>query len=180
MGVLIFAGLLFIPAARAEAPGEEATRHWVIERLRASLASPLELDVIASMLFGLTNARDVAEQPDSRRVLGELSTRVRSLDPETLGCDEVVNLHVIAGFLVMAGMKPEAAGLSGRVQGCLDELNTFDKASALFALCHFGDPVPRERLVRAMDSIEASQLPDGSFGTGYGLPHFYTTTHGLF
>jgi hypothetical protein len=177
---VILAGLLVTPAATPGTRQDDATRHWVLERLHASLSSPLELGEIASMLFGLVNVRDVAEQPDTRRVLGELSDRVRLLDPTTLGCDEVINLHVIEGFLDRAGMALDPAALTTRVQDCLDEVNPFDKASALFALCYFDGPVSRQRLTRAMEAIEALQLPDGSFGSGYGMEHFYTTTHAVF
>ena len=178
--LVILAGLLVSTAAIPAARQDDATRHWVLDRLHASLSSPLKLDEIASMLFGLVNVRDVAEQPDTRRVLGELADRVRSLDPATLGCDGVINLRVIEGFLNMAGMELDPTALSSRIQGCMEEVNLLDRASALYALCYFADPVPQKRLTRAMKSIEALQLPDGSFGAGHGMTHFYTTTHAVF
>jgi hypothetical protein len=178
--VIILVGLLVIPAATSQPRQVDATRHWVLERLHASLASPLQLDEIASMLFGLVDSTEAAEQPDTRRALDELAGRIQSLDPAELGCDDVVNLYVIVGFLNMSGRKLDSAALTERVKNCLEEVNAFDRASALFSLCFFDSPVPRERLTRAMESIEALQLPDGSFGSGYGMNHFYTSTHAVF
>jgi hypothetical protein len=179
--LVLFAALIVTPAGAAPpARTLEATRQWVLEHLRASLSSPLQLDEVASMLFGLVTVGAAAEHPDTARVLSELAGRVRTLDPAILGCEEVVNLYVTAGFLHRAGMAVDPAALTAGLQNCLEQVNPFDKASALFALCAFDASVTPERLARAMDSIEALQLPDGSFGSGYGMAHFYTTTHAVF
>jgi hypothetical protein len=91
-----------------------------------------------------------------------------------------VNLHLIAGFLNLAKIPVDSSALSGRVQDCLVLVNPYDKASALYSLCRFDAAIPRERLAAAMASIEALQQPDGSFGSGYGLSHFYISTHAVF
>ena len=77
-------------------------------------------------------------------------------------------------------MEFDSDALSARVQDCLASVSPYDMASALYSLCRFDAAVPRDRLVTAMASIEALQQADGSFGSGYGLNHFYTSTHAVF
>ena len=178
--LLAIAGLLFSSACMAGAVESDPTRQWVLGQLQESLSPPLDLDGISSMLFGLVSNRETAERPDTRRVLGEVAKLAGSMEPATLNCSDAVNLHLIAGFLTMAGMTLESSALSARVQDCLASINPYDRASALYSLCRFNAAVPRERLTAAMASIEALQQPDGSFGTGYGLSHFYTSTHAVF
>jgi hypothetical protein len=91
-----------------------------------------------------------------------------------------VNLHLITGFLSLAGIRFDSTALSGRVQDCLASVSPYDKSAALYSLCRFDAAVPRKRLATAMASIEALQQPDGSFGSGYGLSHFYISTHAVF
>ena len=177
---LAIAGLLFSPASTAGAAGSDPTRQWVLGQLNESLSPPRDLDGISSMLFGLVSDRKAAERPDTRRVLGEIAKLAGSMQPATLNCSDAVNLHLVAGFLNLAGVTVDGTALSGRVQDCLGSVNPYDKASALYSLCRFDAAVPRERLTAAMASIEALQQPDGSFGSGYGLSHYYTTTHAVF
>jgi len=177
---LVIAGLLISAVCMAGAVDSNLTRQWVLEQLNESLSPPRDLDGISSMLFGLVSDRNSADQPASRRVLGEVARLAGSMEPARLNCSDAVNLHLIAGFLKLAGMTFDSAALSGRVQDCLASVNPYDKASALYSLCRFDAAVPRERFAAAMASIEALQQPDGSFGTGYGLSHFYISTHAVF
>jgi hypothetical protein len=180
MLMIVLAGLLVITPATADVRESDATRHWVLGQLHAALAPPRDLDEISSMLYGLVSAREVTEQPDTRQALREVATLVRSLEPAKLACSDSVNLLLITGFLTMAGMPLDSTALSERVLGCLEGVNPYDKASALFSLCRLNAAVPRERLITAMEAIEALQQPDGSFGSGYGLVHFYISTHAVF
>lgn len=177
---LVIAGLLVTSACTASAIESDTTRQWVLGQLHESLSPPRDLDGISSMLFGLVSGRESAERPDTRRVLGEVATLAGSVKPATLDCSDAVNLYLIAGFLNLAGMTLDSTALSGRVQDCLASVNPYDKASALYSLCRFDATVPRDRLTAAMASIEALQQADGSFGSGYGLSHFYTSTHAVF
>jgi len=177
---LIIAGLLLGSACTAGAADSNLTRRWVLERLNESLSPPRNLDGISSMLFGLVSDREAAERPDTRRVLDEVAGLAGSVEPASLNCSDAVNLHLIAGFLNLAKIPVDSSALSGRVQDCLVSVNPYDKASALYSLCRFDAAVPRERLAAAMTSIEALQQPDGSFGSGYGLSHFYISTHAVF
>jgi len=177
---LIIAGLLLGSACTAGALESDSTRQWVLDRLNESLSPPRDLDGISSMLFGLVSDREAADRPDTRRVLGEVARMAGSVEPASLNCSDAVNLHLIAGFLNLAGIPFDSSALSGRVQGCLASVNPYDKASALYSLCRFDADVPREPLAAAMASIEALQQPDGSFGSGYGLSHFYISTHAVF
>jgi hypothetical protein len=177
---LVIAGLLVTSARTAGAVESDPTRKWVLGQLHESLSPPRDLDGISSMLFGLVSEKTAAERPDTRRVLDEVAALAGSVKPATLECSDAVNLHLIAGFLNMGGMTLDSTALSGRVQDCLDAVNPYDKASALYSLCRFDAAVPRERLTAAMASIEALQQPDGSFGSGYGLVHFYISTHAVF
>jgi hypothetical protein len=177
---LIIAGLLFTSACTAGAEESDPTRRWVIRQLHQSLSPPRDLDGISSMLFGLVGERAAADRYDTRQVLGEVATLAGSLEPTTLDCADAVNLHLIAGFLNMAGARSDSTALSVRVQNCLESVNSYNKASALYSLCRFDAAVPRERLTAAMASIVALQQPDGSFGSGYGLSHYYTSTHAVF
>jgi hypothetical protein len=177
---LVIAGLFFGSACTAGALESDLTRQWVLDRLNESLSPPRDLDGISSMLFGLVSNREAAERPDTRRVLGEVAKLAGSMEPAMLNCSDAVNLHLVAGFLNLAGMTFDSTALSGRVQDCLASVNPYDKASALYSLCRFDAAVPRERLAAAMASVEALQLPDGSFGSGYGLSHFYISTHAVF
>ncbi len=174
------AGLLFMSACTAGAVESDLTRQWVLGQLNESLSPPRDLDGISSMLFGLVSDPEAAERPDIRRVLGEVAKLAGSMEPATINCSDAVNLHLIAGFLNLAGMGFDSTALSGRVQECLGSVNPYDKASALYSLCRFDAAVPRELLTASMASIEALQQPDGSFGSGYGLSHFYTSTHAVF
>jgi hypothetical protein len=177
---LVIAGLLLGSACAADAVQRDLTRQWVLGQLNESLSPPRDLDGISSMLFGLVSDREAAERPETRRVLGEVASLAASMKTATLDCSDAVNLHLIAGFLNLAGVRFDRTALSGRVQDCLGSVNPYDKASALYSLCRFDAAVPRERLTAAMTSIEALQQPDGSFGSGYGLSHFYTSTHAVF
>jgi hypothetical protein len=177
---LAIAGLLFMSACTAGAVESDLTRQWVLGQLNGSLSPPRDLDGISSMLFGLVSDRKAAEQADIRQVLDEVSRLADSMESATLSCSDAVNLHLIAGFLNLAGVKFDSTALSARVQDCLGSVNPYDKASALYSLCRFDADVPRERLTAAMASIESLQQPDGSFGSGYGLSHFYTSTHAVF
>ena len=177
---LIIAGLFFGYACMAGAVDTDLTRQWVLDRLTESLSPPRDLDGISSMLFGLVSDREAAEQADTRRVLGEVAKLAGSMKPASLNCSDAVNLHLIAGFLNLAGITFDSTVLSGRVQDCLGSVNPYDQASALYSLCRFDAAVPRERFAAAVASIEALQQPDGSFGSGYGLSHFYTSTHAVF
>jgi len=177
---LAIAGLLFMSSCTAGAADSNLTRRWVLDRLNESLSPPRDLDGISSMLFGLVSVRQAAERPDTRRVLGDVARLAGSMEPASLNCSDAVNLHLIAGFLNLAGIPFDSTALSGRVQDCLVSVNPYDKASALYSLCRFDAAVPRERLAAAMASIEALQQPDGSFGSGYGLSHFYISTHAVF
>jgi hypothetical protein len=178
--LLFIAGLFVMFACTAGAVDSDLTRQWVLGQLNESLLPPRDLDGISSMLFGLVSDREAAERPETRRVLGEVASLAASMKTATLDCSDAVNLHLIAGFLNLAGMTFDSAALSRRVQDCLVSVNPYDKASALYSLCRFDAAVPRQRLDTAMASIEALQLPDGSFGSGYGLGHFYTSTHAVF
>jgi hypothetical protein len=177
---LVIAGLLISAVCMAGAVDSNLTRQWVLGQLNESLSPPRDLDGISSMLFGLVSDRETAERPDTRRVLGEVARLAGSMEPASLNCSDSVNLHLIAGFLNLAGIPFDSTALSGRVQDCLASVNPYDKASALYSLCRFDAAVPRERLAAAMASIEALQQPDGSFGSGYGLSHFYISTHAVF
>jgi hypothetical protein len=177
---LVIAGLLVTSARTAGAVESDPTRKWVLDQLRESLSPPRDLDGISSMLFGLVSDKAEAERPDTRRVLDEVAILAGSVKPAALECSDAVNLHLIAGFLKMAGMTLDSTALSGRVQDCLDAVNPYNLASALYSLCRFDAAVPRERLTAAMASVEALQQPDGSFGSGYGLVHFYISTHAVF
>ncbi|MGB7931777.1 MAG: hypothetical protein WCH04_06050 [Gammaproteobacteria bacterium] len=177
---LVIAGLLLSAACTAGAVESDLTRQWVLGRLNESLSPPRDLDGISSMLFGLVSNRKAAEQADTRRLLGEVAKLAGSMEPARINCSDAVNLHLIAGFLNLAGMSFDSTALSARVQDCFGSVNPYDKASALYSLCRFDAAVPRERLAAAMASIEAQQQPDGSFGSGYGLSHFYTSTHAVF
>jgi hypothetical protein len=177
---LAIAGLLFSAACTAGAVESDSTRQWVLGQLNESLSPPRDLDGISSMLFGLTSDRETVERPDTRRVLGEVAKLAGTLQPATLDCSDAVNLHLIAGFLNMAGMTFDSTALSRRVQDCLASVSPYDRGAALYSLCRFDTAVPRDRLTTAMASIEALQQADGSFGSGYGLSHFYTSTHAVF
>jgi hypothetical protein len=178
--VLIVAGLLTMVVGAAEADSRDATRHWLLGQLQESLAPPQDMDAVASMLYGLVSDGKGLERPDTRRVLDEVARLVTARDPADLGCSDTVNLHLIAGFLNSAGLALDTHGLSARVQDCLDSVTPYDQSSALYSLCRFEGKVPRERLAAAMDSIEALQQPDGSFGSDYGLRHFYISSHAVF
>lgn len=180
MVFLAIASLLFISACTAGAVESDSTRRWVLDRLNESLPAPRDLDGISSMLFGLVSDREAAGKPETRRVLGEVAKLAGSMEPASLNCSDAVNLHLIAGFLNLAGIPFDSSALSGRVQDCLASVNPYDKASALYSLCRFDADVPREPLAAAMASIEALQQPDGSLGSGYGLSHFYISTHAVF
>jgi len=177
---LAIAGLFFVSACTAGAVENDSTRQWVLDQLSESLAQPRDLDGISSMLFGLVSDREAAERPDTRRVLDKVARLAGSMEPAMLNCSDAVNLHLIAGFVNLAGMTFDTTALSGRVQDCLASVNPYDKASALYSLCRFEPDVPRERLAAAMASVAALQQPDGSFGSGYGLSHFYISTHAVF
>jgi len=180
MVFLVIAGLLFGSACTAGAVQGDLTRQWVLGQLNESLSPPRDLDGISSMLFGLVSDREAAERPETRRVLGEVAKLAGSMDPATLNCSDAVNLHLITGFLNLAGMRFDSTALSERVQDCLASVSPYDKGAALYSLCRFDAAVPRKRLATAMASIEALQQPDGSFGSGYGLSHFYISTHAVF
>ena len=177
---LVIAGLLFSAACTAGAMESDLTRQWVLDRLNESLSPPRDLDGISSMLFGLVSDREAAERPATRQTLDKLARLAASMEPAMLNCSDAVNLHLIAGFLHLAGIPFDSTALSGRVQDCLGSVNPYDQSSALYSLCRFDSAVPRERLATTMTTIEALQQPDGSFGSGYGLSHFYTSTHAVF
>jgi hypothetical protein len=177
---LAIAGLLLGAAGTAGAVESDLTRQWVLDRLNDSLSPPLDLDGMSSMLFGLVSDRETAGRSATRQVLDKIARLAGSMEPAKLNCSDAVNLHLIAGFLNLAGIPFDSTALSGRVQDCLGSVNPYDQASALYSLCRFGPAVPRERLALAMASVEALQQPDGSFGSGYGLSHFYTSTHAVF
>jgi hypothetical protein len=177
---LVIAGLLISAACMAGAVDSNLTRQWVLDQLNESLSPPRDLDGISSMLFGLVSDREAAERPATRRVLDKVARLAGSMEPAMLSCSDAVNLHLIAGFLNLAGMTFDSTALSRRVQDCLASVNPYDKASALYSLCRFDAAIPRERLAEAMASVEALQQPDGSFGSGYGLSHFYISTHAVF
>jgi hypothetical protein len=178
--MLAIAGLISASVCGAGIADNDSTRHWVLARLQESLLPPRDLDGISSMLFGLVSNRQTVERPDTRRVLGEVARLSASMEPAGLTCSDAVNLHLIAGFLNMAGMRFDSSALAARVQDCLNSISAYDKASALYSLCRFDAAVPSDRLAAAMASIEALQQADGSFGSGYGLVHFYTSTHAVF
>jgi hypothetical protein len=177
---LVIAGLLISAACMAGAVDSNLTRQWVLDQLNESLSPPRDLDGISSMLFGLVSDREAAERPATRRVLDKVARLAGSMEPAMLSCSDAVNLHLIAGFLNLAGMTFDSTALSRRVQDCLASVNPYDKASALYSLCRVDAAIPRERLAEAMASVEALQQPDGSFGSGYGLSHFYISTHAVF
>ena len=160
----------------------DATRKWVLDRLREALSHPADLSQIASMLYALVNDTSAAEHPHTRHTVTELDTFVRAIDVQTLDCGNLVSLRFIANFLGMAGfIGLDTAGLDRRLYDCLDDMNSFDKVCALFSLCRFpSGSAPREELLRAVKSIEALQQADGSFGPYHGLQRYYLTTHAVF
>jgi hypothetical protein len=164
----------------ADADSRDATRHWLLGQLQESLAPPQDMDAIASMLYGVVGDAQALDRPDTRQVLDETARLVTSRKPADLGCSDAVNLHLIADFLNSAGLALDTHGLSARVQDCLDSVTPYDQSSALYSLCRFETNVPRGRVAAAMDAIEALQQADGSFGSGYGLRHFYISSHAVF
>jgi hypothetical protein len=165
----------------ATAQATDATRKWVLEQLHEAVSPPRDLSRISSMLYGLVSDRRVAEQPDTRKALAELDTRVRALDQQAMGCGDLVSLRFISSFLDMAEIPFDTGGLDKRLYECLSEMNPFDRACALFSLCRFpSDSAPREKLSQAVKSIEDLQQADGSFGSYYGLQRYYLTTHAVF
>jgi hypothetical protein len=179
LGLIVPVVLVMVVGA-AEADSSDATRHWLLGQLQESLAPPQDMDAIASMLYGLVSDAKTLEGPDTRQVLDETARLAASRKPADLGCSDAVNLHIIAGFLNSAGLALDTRGLSARVQDCLGSVGSYDKASALYSLCRFETNVPRERLIAAMDALEALQQADGSFGSDYGLRHFYISSHAVF
>jgi hypothetical protein len=180
IGRLALVGLLVIVVGPAHAANADATRHWLLGQLQASLAPPQDTDAVSSMLYGLVSDRKDLQRPDTHRLLDEAARLVTSREPDALGCSDAVNLHLVAGFLNSAGLALDTGSLSSRVQDCLGSLSPYDKASALYSLCRFERGVPRERLTAAMDALEALQQADGSFGSDYGLRHFYVSSHAVF
>jgi hypothetical protein len=177
---LMFAGLLVMVVGPANAADRDATRRWLLGQLQESLSPPQDTDAVSSMLYGLVSDRTGLERPDTRRVLHQTARLVASREPASLACSDAVNLHLVAGFLNGAGLALDTRGLSARVEDCLGSVSPYDKASALYSLCRFEPGVPRERLSGAMDAMEALQQPDGSFGSDYGLRHFYVSSHAVF
>lgn len=178
--VLIIAGVLVVNVGAVVAGDPDATREWLLEQLQESLAPPQDMDAVASTLYGLVSDRKALERPDTRHVLKEVARLVTARDPADTGCSDAVNLHLATGFLNSAGLALDTVGLSARVQDCLSSVSPYDKTSALYSLCRFEPDMPRERLSAAMDAIEALQQPDGSFGSDYGLRHFYISSHAVF
>jgi hypothetical protein len=177
---LIVAGLLVMVVGPANAVDRDATRRWLLGQLQESLSPPQDTDAVSSMLYGLVSDRKGLDRPDTRRVLDQAAGLVTSREPASLACSDAVNLHLVAGFLNDAGLALDTRGLSARVEDCLGSVSPYDKASALYSLCRFEPGVPRERLSGAMDAMEALQQPDGSFGSDYGLGHFYVSSHAVF
>ncbi len=184
-GILLVLGLtvaLVLPAGSSSAQADQqATRQWVLEHLHAALALPLDLDRIASMIYGLVSDRWMAAQPDTRQALGKLADRVREFDPAALDCEELVNLRFIGSFINMAGIRLATGQLDRPLQVCLGTMDPFNRASALFALCRFpAHGIPADTLAPALESIEALQRRDGGFGSHPGLRRYYVSTHAVF
>jgi len=177
---LMVAGLLVMVVGPANAADLDATRRWLLGQLQESLSPPQDTDAVSSMLYGLVSDRTGLERPDTRRVLDQAARLATSREPASLACSDAVNLHLVAGFLNGAGLALDTRGLSARVEDCLGSVSPYDKASALYSLCRFEPGVPRERLSGAMDAMEVLQQPDGSFGSDYGLRHFYVSSHAVF
>jgi hypothetical protein len=177
---LIVAGLLMIAIDPADAADSDATRRWLLGQLQESLAPPQDTDAVSSMLYGVVSDRTGLERPETRRVLDEAARLVTAREPATLDCSDAVNVHLVAGFLNSAGLALDTGALATRVLDCLGSVGPYDKASALYSLCRFEPGVPRKRLATALDAIEALQQADGSFGSDYGLRHFYVSSHAVF
>jgi hypothetical protein len=179
---LVIGGWLFVyPASAVAQAGDDATRQWVLEQLHETLSTTRDMSQITSMLYGLVSDRITAQQPETRKVLTEVERYARTPDLSTLDCGEQVNLRLIANFLNMAGMAFDTVALDERLYHCLGKMNVFDTACALFSLCSYpSGSVTQEVISQSVKTIEGLQQADGSFGSFFGLPHYYFTTHAVF
>lgn len=154
--------------------GGGATRAWVSAALRAELRTERpDLNKVASLLFPLS------QRHGGDAAVLEAASWAGSRNGEGLGCRDLADHLLIAGFLGKSGRGPDLARAADRFAGCRQDGDLFDLAGGLLFHCAFG-PQSGKRpdwLPEAVERLAAAQRPDGSFAGPDGRTNYYLTTH---
>lgn len=154
--------------------GGGATRAWVSGALRAELRTERpDPNKVASLLFPL------ARRHEGDVAIVEAAGWAAGRNADRLGCRDLADHLLIAGFLGKSGRAPDTARAADRFAGCRRDGDLFDLAGGLLFQCAFG---PRggkrpDWLPEAVARLAAGQLADGSFAGPDGRTNYYLTTH---
>ena len=180
--VCVGLGFLFlsIPTLVAAGDDREATVQWVIRDLEQAMLPPVDMNRVASLTFPLAT---LAENRPSERVgavLDTVAARLQKIDLQGLGCGELVDIHLAAGFLAQSGRAVNTDHVTKALGQCeLGGESRFDLANAMLFYCRYSGRDYREYLPNGLGMLESMQREDGAFLLENGKPWFYLTSHAL-
>jgi len=158
-----------------------ATRAWVLANLETASATKLDLELVASLLYGVV--RDFLANRDAAtaQVLDRVAERLRSLDTGSLDCADLLNLRISRALLVQSGRSgPDETAAGDQSRLCTGRSGPIDMASELFLHCALhGGGTSISDPTRLAFELARWQRPDGGFG-GFDIGSFYFTTHAVF
>jgi hypothetical protein len=172
--------LLFIASANAAGQHRDMTVQWVIKDLEKAMLPPVDMNRIASLTFPLSSLAEERATAEVATVLDAVAATLENQALQELGCGELVDIHLTAGFLAQTGRVVNTDRVTQTLAQCeLGGESRFDLANAMLFYCRYSGRDYREYLPTGLETLESMQREDGAFLHENGKPWFYLTSHGL-
>ncbi len=178
---LLLSILILLLVSPAMASEETASlRQWMLSRLTAELDAPHpDLNLVSSFSMPLVTDVVTTNQPGSRKVVLRLRQQLEQWKKRRWQCGELVDLHLINGFLRRVHADIDLSPGEQQLAGCQTTERLLDVANSLIFSCGFSQRHDREFIQRGLRRLLNRQRQDGAFIRENGEPWYYLTSHAL-
>ena len=177
-----FYSILIVLLVSPAVASEERTllRQWMLSRLTAEIAVPHpDLNLVSSFSMPLVTDVLTTNHPGSRQLVLRLSRQLEEWKNRRWQCGNLVDLHLINGFLRRVNADVDLSSSDRQLGACQTTERLLDVANSLIFYCGFSQRHDQKSMQTGLQRLLKRQRQDGAFVRENGEPWYYLTSHAL-